>query len=716
MAEIEDEILEIADDLLEDDQPVDDTDEKLQAAVSAELGDAIDYVDDIISPERAEATKYYKGEKFGNEIEGASEYVSTDVRDVALGILPNLMRIFCGAERVAEFIPVGPEDVEPAAQASDVVHHIFEKENRGFTTLYNVFKDALVRKTGIVKWWSEEIRETTEYEYSGLGEAEFALLSQDPDVEVLEMEVQQDSDPNDPMGMMMMPAVYECRIRRTTKRRKYCVDAVPPEEFLIDRRARNEDNASLVAHRQVLPVSRLVEMGYDFEMVKEHAMSGEDVLEINDERYQRNPDETIFTNSRADTAAQKVLYIQAYIRYDRDGDGIAELLKVCCLGSAHKVVSVEGVDEVPFAMFCPDPEPHTAIGLSEADKVMDLQRSKSQIMRDMFDSLAQSIRPRMGVVEGQVNMSDVLNNETGSPIRMRAPGMVTPFSQPFVGQAAFPVLQYLDDVKETRTGVTKASMGLNADALQSSTKAAVAATISGAQGRIELIARIFAETGLRRMFRGILRMLIQHQDQPMLLRLRNKFVSVDPRVWNADMDVEVNVALSATSNEEKLAALTEINAKQEKALLSLGFNNPLVTLKQYRDTLGKIIELAGFKDTSMFFNEVAPDWMPPQTPPKPTPEEMLAQVQAQSIQADVMKKQADIALEREKMMREDDRARDKLEADAMLKAAEIQAKYGTEVDVAHIHAMMERDREAIKQQGAVTQAAVQPPTPQQPLN
>lgn len=697
---------------LEDKKAGVDYDEELQAAVSAELRDAIDWIDDEISPARALATEYYKGEPFGNEEEGSSHYVSTDVRDVTLGILPSLMRIFAGSERIAEFAPVTPEDVEPAAQATDVVQYIFEKENKGFTTLYSVFKDALVRKTGIVKWWCEEIVDTNEYEYEGLDEGAFAILAQDPEVEIVEMEMEQEVDP---VTGQPTPAVYECKVRRVKKTTKYRVEAVPPEEFLIDRRARDEDNASLIGHRQVLPVWRLVEMGYDYDMVKDYAGAGDDELETNEERYARNPQLTIFNADRPDEASKKVLYCQAYIRYDRDGDGHAELLKVCTMGNAYNIVSVEGVDEIPFAIFCPDPEPHTAIGLSEADKVMDLQRAKSQIIRDMFDSLSQSIRPRMGVVEGQVNMDDVLNNETGAPIRMRTAGAVQPFSQPFVGQAAFPVLAYLDDVKETRTGVSKASMGLNADALQSSTKAAVAATISGAQGRVELIARIFAETGLRRLFRGLLRMIVKHQDQPMVLRLRNKFVSVDPRVWNADMDVEINVALSATSTEEKMAMLAQINAKQEQILTTLGAANPLVTLGQYRYSLGKMIELAGFKDTTSFFNEIAPNWQPAPQPEKPSPEEMLAQVQVQSIQADIAKKQGELLLEREKMMREEDRLRDKDEAEIMLKAAEIRAKYGTEVDVANIQAMMERDREAIRQQAALQQAAMQPP-PEMPMN
>jgi hypothetical protein len=686
--------------------------EALQSAVAAELRDAIDYIDNEVSDDRAKATKFYRGEPFGTEEDGRSKHVSTDVRDTVLGMMPPLMRIFAGSERIAEFVPVGPEDVPHAEQATDAIHHIFAKENAGFAILYAAFKDALVRKTGIVKWWFEEKQTTSTYRYTGLDDGAMAMLLEDPEIELvsLESETAPGAMPQvDPMSGMEIPPpmVHEITIKRTKKANKYCVAAVPPEEFLFDRRARCLDTASVVAHRQYLTVSDLVAMGYDEDDVRAHMGAGDDELETNEERYQRNPQLTIFKADRNDEASKKVLYVEAYIKFDLDKDGIAELLKVCTIGSGYKVANVEPTDEIPFSYFTPDPEPHTLIGLSEADKVMDIQETKSEVVRGILDSLAQSIHPRTGIVEGQVNLDDVLNNETGAVIRMRAPGMVQPFTMPFVGQQAFPLVAYLDEVKEARTGVSKASQGLNADALQSSTRAAVAATISAAQGRVELVARVFAETGLKRLFRGLLKMFIKHQDQPRMMRLRGQFVPIDPRVWNADMDVEINVALSASSNEERIAVLQAVAEKQEMILQQLGPNNPLVTLAQYRNTLAKAVELSGFKDPARFFNDIPADFQMPQPEPQKTPEQMLAEVQAQAIQADIGKKAAELELEREKMMRSDDRERDRIEADAMLRAKEIEVKYGTQVNVAHIHEMMERDREAMRMAA--------PPMPPQPM-
>lgn len=695
-------------------------DEGLQSALAAELRDAIDYIDSEVSPDRAKATKYYQGEPFGDEEEGLSQHVSTDVRDTVLGILPPLMRIFAGADKVAEYSPAGPEDIAHAEQATDAIHHIFYKDNPGFTVLYSAFKDALVRKTGIIKWWYEEIEDVETFDYTGLDMGAVQVLLEDPDVELEAMEGKTEDGMMPPVDPMtgepdpMMAMMFDITIKRVKKHRKYCVAAVPPEEFLFDRRAKCLDTASLIGHRRMVSVSDLVAMGYDEEIVTQYVGAGDDELETNEERYQRNPQLTIFKADRSDDASQKALYVESIIKYDLDGDGIAERLKVCTLGSAYKVVNVEGVDEVNYAMFEPDPEPHTLVGLSEADKVMDIQETKSEVMRGILDSLAQSIHPRTGVVEGQVNMDDVLNNETGAVIRMRQPGMVMPFSMPFVGQQAFPVLAYLDEVKEARTGVSKASQGLNADALQSSTRAAVNATISAAQGRVELIARIFAETGMKRLFKGLLKMFIKHQDQPRMMRLRNQFVPIDPRVWNADMDVEINVALSASTNEERLTVLSQIVEKQEQIFSTLGTTNPLVTVAQYRNALAKIIELSGFRDASMFINDIPADFEmpePEQGQEQQSPEALLAQVQAQSIQADIQKKAAELELDREKMIRNDDRERDRMEIDRFIRLRDLELKYQTRIDEASLNAEVQRDRELMKQQMQQMQQAQQMPQP-----
>ena len=688
------------------------SEEQLQGVISAEIYDAISFIDDDIGGNRALATEYYYGQPFGDEEEGRSQVVSMDVRDTVQGILPSLMRIFFGPERVVEFAPQGPEDVQSAEQATDYVDFIFKRDNQGFKILHSAFKDALVRKCGIVKYWWDESVEVRAESFSMLDEQSMMLLTEDPDVEisaVREYPVPGTEPMNEAQGIMTPPPMmYDVEIKRRIKTGKVKIEALPPEEFLIDRRAKSIEDATFVGHRTMKTVSDLVAMGYDYDEMVDVAGNGND-FDNNQEYQARNPFAVISTANNGDPSSKSVLYIEGYLKVDFDGDGIAEMRRICTVGTGNKVLRNEIVAERQFADFCPDPEPHTFFGMCPADVVMDIQRIKSNVQRGILDSLAQAIHPRTAIVEGQANMEDVLNTEVGAVIRMRAPGMVQPFTTPFVGQAAFPMLDYLDDIKQTRTGISKAAAGLDADALQSTTKAAVSATVNAAHQHIEMIARIFAETGLRKLFTGILKLVIENQDKARMVRLRNTFVPIDPRSWDAKMDVIVNVGVGDGTIEDRINILNQVAMRQEMLIKETGPNNPIVTLPQYTNTLTKMLQLAGIKDSQNYFNQLPVDFqLPPPEAPKLTPEEMLAQVQAQSIQADIQKKAAELQLDREKMILMDDRERDRIEQDGILRRYELELKYGVQIQSAEINAAMDKDRELIRQQAAMSQVPQQP--------
>ncbi len=690
------------------------SEEQLQGVISAEIYDAISFIDDDIGGNRALATEYYYGLPFGNEEDGRSQVVSMDVRDTVQGILPSLMRIFFGPERVVEFAPQGPEDIAAAEQATDYVDFIFKRDNPGFKILHSAFKDALVRKAGIVKYWWDESVEVKAESFSMLDEQTMMFLTQDPDIEisaVREYPIPGMAEQNLAQGIMTPPPMmYDVEIKRRIKSGKVKIEALPPEEFLIDRRAKSIDEATFVGHRTMKTVSDLVAMGYDYDEMVEVAGNGND-FDNNEEYTARNPYAVISTANNGDPSSKSVLYIEGYLKVDFDGDGIAEMRRICTVGTGNKVMRNEIVAERQFADFCPDPEPHTFFGMCPADVVMDIQRIKSSVQRGILDSLAQAINPRTAIVEGQANMDDVLNTEVGAVIRMRAPGMVQPFTTPFVGQAAFPMLDYLDDIKQTRTGISKAASGLDADALQSTTKAAVSATVNAAHQHIEMIARTFAETGLRKLFTGILKLVIENQDKERMIRLRNTFVPIDPRSWDANMDVIVNVGVGDGTIEDRINILNQVAMRQEMLIKETGVNNPVVSLPQYTNTLTKLLQLAGIKDSQNYFNQLPVDFqLPPPPEPKPTPEEMLAQVQVQSIQADIQKKAAELDLERQKMIMSDDRERDRVEQDGILRRYELELKYGVQIQSAEINAAMNTDRELIRQQAAMNQTQV----PQQP--
>jgi hypothetical protein len=688
------------------------SEEELQGVISAEIYDAISFIDDDIGGNRALATGYYYGAPFGDEEDGRSQVVSMDVRDTVQGILPSLMRIFFGPERVVEFMPQGPEDIASADQATDYVDFIFKRDNPGFKILHSAFKDALVRKCGIVKYWWDESVEVSAESFSMLDEQSMMMLVENPDVEisaVREYPVPGTEPMNEAQGIMTPPPMmYDVEIKRRIKSGKVKIEALPPEEFLIDRRAKSIDEAIFVGHRTMKTVSELVAMGYDYDEMVEASGNGND-FDNNQEYQARNPFAVISTSNKGDPSSKSVLYIEGYLKVDFDGDGIAELRRICTIGTSNKVIRNEIVAERQFADFCPDPEPHTFFGMCPADVVMDIQRIKSNVQRGILDSLAQAIHPRTAIVEGQANMEDVLNTEVGAVIRMRAPGMVQPFVTPFVGQAAFPMLDYLDDIKQTRTGISKAAAGLDADALQSTTKAAVSATVNAAHQHIEMIARIFAETGMRKLFTGILKLVIENQDRARMIKLRNIFVPIDPRSWDANMDVIVNVGVGDGTIEDRINILNQVAMRQEMLIKETGPNNPVVSVQQYTNTLTKMLQLAGIKDSQNYFNQLPADFQLPQPPePKPTPEEMLAQVQAQSIQADIQKKAAELQLDREKALLADDRERDRIEQDGILRRYELELKYGVQIQSAEINAAMNKDRELIRQQAAMSQVPQQP--------
>tara|TARA_R110001592_G_scaffold196752_1_gene444603 strand:- start:1254 stop:3377 length:2124 start_codon:yes stop_codon:yes gene_type:complete len=681
-------------------------DDELQGIVGKEIDDAIDYIDNWISPMRATATQYYRGDPFGNEEEGRSQVVSMDVRDTVQAIMPSLMRIFHGTDRTVEFVPQGPEDVASAKQATDYANFIINRDNDGFLEMHSAFMDALVRKVGIIKvYWDDQTKFET-YDMSGLDDASLNALMSDPDVEI---EITASTPVGEPMmdemtGMIMEPPMeHSVRATYTHPDGRVKVEAVPPEEFLISREAKSVEQADYVAHRRIVTVSELVAMGYDYDEVSKLGSAHED-MSTNVERYTRNKALSNEMNERNDPAMKKVLYVENYIKVDYDGDGIAELRKICTAGDGNKILMNEPCTMAPFATMCPDPEAHDFFGHSVAETVMDIQRIKSSIMRNTLDSLAMSIHPRIAVTEGMVNMDDVLSTEVGAIIRQRSAGQVQPLSMPFVGREAFPVLQYMDQVKEARTGISKASAGLDANALQSSTATAVAATVSAAQQHIELIARIFAETGVKRMYQLVLHLITTHQDRERMVRLSNEFVPIDPRAFDSNMDVTINVALGRGSDTERMMMLRQIGEMQKEAMATMGPQNPLTDINKLSNTLKAMTELAGFKDTSQFWADPA-QFQPPPAQDKPDINEQLIQVQIQQIQADMQKKAAELQLGREKMIMDDDRKRDELEAELYVKAEEMQAKYGTQLNVAKIKSDMAINREVMKAQADIIKDA-----------
>ena len=690
-------------------------DDEFQGIVQAAVKDAVDYIDSSVQPSRTMATAYYRGDLFGNEEEGRSQVVMTEVRDVVLAMMPSLLRIFTSSENPVEFQPTNDQTVDVAEQATEYVSHVYNVDNPGFSLTYNAIKDALISKIGVFKWWTETTEDILENSYSGIDAMQVAVMQTEPGVEIKSMEPSERAVDEVPAsGPGGAPGFFDIKVRRTTRKTRQVVQTVPPEEFLIARNARDLESADFAGHRSLKTLSELVEMGFDADEITENGGTSSS-FDMNTEAQERNQALNTLgkgNGTNPDKTMSRYLYIEAWMRVDRDMDGIAELRRVCILGDNAHVLFDELADGVPMAVLCPDPQPHMVIGSSMADQIMDLQLIKSNIVRNTLDSLAQTIHPRTGVVEGKANMDDVLNNENGGVIRMTEPGMVIPFTVPFVGQQALPMISYLDDIGAKRTGITKASQGLDPDVLQSTTKDAVTATMSAAAERIEMVARIFAETGFKRLFSGLLKEIVKHQDQPRMIRLRGKWTRVDPRYWDAEMDVMVNVGLGNGNVQERTALLMQVAAKQEQLLTTLGPSNPLTDAKQYRDTMVRILEINGIREGARYFKPISTadvqKYAAQAQAQKPAadPAMMVAQAEVAKTQADARISAAKAQIEARKAIADNDLAHQKMLADTWLRAAELEMKYNSQLQVAHLDAITQHVQgEATRSSDMMTQLA-----------
>jgi hypothetical protein len=672
------------------------TPEELSGLLGPVLTDAISFTDSVLTPERVLASDYYDGEPFGNEEEGRSQVVLTELRDTASGIIPDVLRVTFGPERVVEFQPKSPDPQASIAAKfqTDYIQYCFTERNAGFLESVSVLKDGLVKGLGIFKvWWddSSRVRANT---LRNVTEDELNDLASDDEIKLLgvtETGVQKASDlpaPQvNPQTGQPGPAPKPQKLHTVHMTRslpgRIRVKAVPPEEFLYNRTARDTDDEFVVlAHRMKKTKGQLIALGISEKVIDEYGSPADD-LNTNAEAIARRPDGI---NTQQDEplgeANDEILYTESYAHVDVDGDGIAELRQICTIGPGYHVVNGDGlgepVDDHPFALFMYDPEPHSLHGASLMDRVGDMQLLGSSVFRAQLDSLSASLFPRMSYVENMANVQDILNVEIGAPIRMRAPGMVAAITMPYSGEMADPMLDRIGGIIEQRTGRRKGVEGLDADALQSTTSQGVDAAVAGARSQTEMIARYFAEMTLKPLFRRMYRLAQQNQPEE-TVKLRDQVVTLNPSAWEEELDVTVNVALGSTAVDKKLATVGAALAKQEQVLQMLGPQNPIVTLAMYAATLQRGVELGGFKDVESFFKSVDPNWQPPQQAPQETPEQTMAKAQLQieqmRVEKDLQIKQAELMLKQKAQQDDNVRGLAKDAADLALRKLQIEYQF-----------------------------------------
>jgi len=605
------------------------TESELAAHLEAEIQNATGHMNSELSSQREDSMKYYLGEKFGNEIDGRSEIVTTDVRDTVEYIMPSLMRIFTTHNNMVEFEPEGPEDVQMAKQATDYVNYVFNRQNNGFKVLYDAFKDALISKTGIIKHYWEQKKDPVKESYRKLTDIEYQSILANDDLEVIEhTENVVNEEILDDLGNLVKPksVSHDVTVVNNKIHGQVKVMSVPPEEFLISRRATDIESAQFICHRVKKTVSELIIEGFDPALVESLPSYSQSQAELNEERLARfSYDDDSVPPDEGMGANRQVWLDECYTRIDFDGDGIAELRKITKGGNT--ILDNVEIDYIPFSAICPLPIPHKFYGMSVADTVKDIQLIKSTVVRNILDNMYLTNNSRYAVLAGQVELDDLLTSRPGGIVRMRSPNAVTPLPTPQMPPDAFNMVRYLDQIREERSGVSKMSQGLNPDVLTSHvTAGAISAATESAMQRVELIARIFAETGIKDVFRCIYQLVQRYEDRQKIVFLNNKFVPIDVSRWKEKLNCIVNVGVGSGNQQNKMQTMSSI-MNILNVLVQQGGMGTLVTAQNLYNAVSEFIAQSGYKNADAFISN--PEMMPPPQPPEPSMDEKVAAQKAQ---------------------------------------------------------------------------------------
>ena len=675
------------------------TDDDVQGIVKDALDSAISFVESEIAEDRIKSQRYFEGEVDIGQEDGRSKIVATKVRDTIRAIKPSLMRVFLSSEHPVEYIPTSQKDVAGAEQATKYAHWKFQQLN-GYRLLNDAIHDALVKKTGVLKIWWESNTEATLHTYTNVTDEEMMAIVNEPDVTVIEHGTELEMEMGEDAIEIETPK-HTLTISHKKENGELKIESVPPEEFIVDRNAKSVDDAYIVAHRTELRVSDLVSMGYDFDEVSNLSGLSSDDTYSDSEAFERKGYEQDEDDHNADPSMKKVSVTEAYMKMDKEGTGVAVMYRLLLAGGDDKLLECEPYGEVPFAVFEVDPEPHTFFGRSVADLLMNDQDSSTAMLRGMMDNVALTNSPRQGYVQGQVNVDDLMNNEIGGLVRMKSPQALVDIATPFVAGQVLTAMQYMDDAVEAKSGVSRASMGLDPDALQNTS--ATAARLQAQQGsaQIEVMARNIAEGGLKRLFKLMLHLLVENSCEETMMRLHGEFQAIDPRVWNTGMDMTVNVGVGTGQEMDRHNALSQALQMQMQIWSTYGSGNGLVTMSGIRNTLGDMLALQGVRNVDRYFNPMTPEMemqlMQQQQQMEAENQQMSeaeALVQAEQYKAD-KKAEMDMLkaqIDAQKAIAIDDRERDKLDQDLIIKAAEILGEYGTKVDVEQIKAAQQQAR------------------------
>lgn len=655
-----------------------------------------------LSEERAEALKRYNAEPYGDEVDGRSGVCTTDLRDTIEWMMPQLLRVFLGGDEVVRFDPKGPEDEQQAQQETDYINHVILEKNNAFEVFNTWLRDALLQKNGYVKTFWETKEDVTLETYEGLPEEAYVLITGDKNVEIVSESAY--PDPSAVMGQMAAPAMFhDVKLRRLGSYGCVKIMGVPPEELRIHESTRSVtlQDALFVEHEVDATISELRQMGFDVpddwagldsDADNDLEQEARDLYDESDE----GDDES------TDPATRRATLHECYVRVDYDGDGIAELRKVCII--KNKIVLNEEADLIPFAAITPIMWPHRHIGVSYYDLVKQIQQIATAITRQYLDNLYLSNNGRYAIDVNKVNVDDMLISRPGGIVRIDGdPGSgIFPLTHPQTGEAVLRGLDVMNQWRDTSTGINGYAQGMDPNSLNK-TATGISQLMTAAQARTEAVARCFAETGVKDLFRLVHALTLKHATQPDKVRLRGTWVPVDPREWVKRNNLTVSVGLGTGSKETQIAQL-QMLAQMQAQGIQIGIARP----EHIYHTAAELTKAMGYKNADAFWNDPVKNPPPPgQKPPEVQAEEAKGQVQLQlkqvdaqtdmqKVQADAQTKQQAMAMQAEVQRQNDERQAQLDQQKAALDMAKLQEEYKFKYWLAEQELGMKRDLEQEK--------------------
>jgi len=562
--------------------------------IRVDIKSAENYFEAYIKPKLVERYQIYNADpdyykKKFPKLGKRSSVTSTDVADTIEWALPSLMRIFFGGEDVITIKGRQAEDERKAELMQELINFQIQVQNPGFMVFYRWFKDALVSGLGVIKCWWE--RETEDYQMKGLFSIEEAeAMKQAENIEVVKVEPTENG----------VYAVVTYKLKKIKKNQPVFTN-IPPNEFIYHPDASTVKDATFVAHRKLVTADylrkRAQERIYDKTAVEEAISKGQEQENINLDELgiALKPNQSQFTPPQVDEARKIFKLYECYTKYDINGDGLLEPVIITVVNDTILRVEENLYGRPPFFVLAPILEPYEIWGKSFSDILADIQAIKTALIRQILVNIALNNDPKLEVLETAVNLQDlVLDKEF---VRVRQLGAIRPLPTQPLAPWTYNFLEYIEGLKENRTGVTRYNQGLDARSLNK-TATGIQLIMSASQQRLELIARIFAETGIKDFFRFLIELNQRFITQDVVIRLTNQTLQISPEDIKGDFDLEINAGMGVGVKEQQLQNLQMIMQVYPQ-LVQAG----IVTPKNIYNLAKKFIEALGFKNVDEFLTD-----------------------------------------------------------------------------------------------------------------